>query len=143
MDKRHILVVDDDENFLHSVQFILEAADYQVTTAGNGKEALQLIQAPEAFDLLITDIQMSCLAGPQLLDELNRLHITMPRIAITAFGNKRLEVELQNKGCHEYLEKPFDAEELIRCVNCLLQTTRRTVKTKEVTNHVSPQESRS
>ena len=125
MDKKHILVVDDEQNMLLAIQFILEVANYKVTTAQNGQEALnRVLEAKNSgneIELLILDIQMPCLTGIELIDELNRLDINIPILVITGYGNNRLAIELMRKGCSEYLDKPFDDEELIRRIAMLLE----------------------
>ena len=124
MSKKHILIADDEQNTLMTMQFILEVADYRVTTADNGKEALDKIlvsrNANSPFDLLITDVQMPGLTGLELMDELNRLKIDVPFLAITGYGNKELIAELTSKGCDKYLDKPIDEEDLVECVAMLL-----------------------
>ena len=125
MDKKHILVVDDEQNMLLAIQFILEVANYKVTTAQNGQEALnRVLEAKNSgneIELLILDIQMPCLTGIELIDELNRLDINIPILVITGYGNNKLSIELMRKGCSEYLDKPFDDEELIRRIAMLLE----------------------
>jgi len=125
MDKKHILVVDDEQNMLLAIQFILEVANYKVTTAQNGQEALNRVleakNSDNEIELLILDIQMPCLTGIELIDELNRLDINIPILVITGYGNNKLSIELMRKGCSEYLDKPFDDEELIRRIAMLLE----------------------
>ncbi|MBC8228246.1 response regulator [bacterium] len=125
MDKKHILVVDDEQNMLLAIQFILEVANYKVTTAQNGQEALNRVleakNSDNEIELLILDIQMPCLTGMELIDELNRLDINIPILVITGYGNNKLSIELMRKGCSEYLDKPFDDEELIRRIAMLLE----------------------
>ena len=125
MDKKHILVVDDEQNMLLAIQFILEVANYTVTTAQNGQEALNRVleakNSDNEIELLILDIQMPCLTGMELIDELNRLDINIPILVITGYGNNKLSIELMRKGCSEYLDKPFDDEELIRRIAMLLE----------------------
>lgn len=122
---RHILVADDEQNTLLTMQFILEVANYKVTTAENGQEALSKILKAKnngsPVDLLITDIQMPCLTGLELIDELNRLGIDIPILVITGYGSEELVMELTRKGCNQYLGKPIDDEELAKCVSILLE----------------------
>lgn len=122
---RHILVADDEQNTLLTMQFILEVANYKVTTAENGQEALgKILKAKDngsPVDLLITDIQMPCLTGLELIDELNRLGIDIPILVITGYGSEELVMELTRKGCNQYLGKPIDDEELAKCVSILLE----------------------
>lgn len=124
LDKKHILVVDDEENVLLGIQFILEVEGYQVTTAKNGNEALEKINKAnndgQLFQLLITDIQMPGLTGLELMDELKNMGIDIPTMVITGYGNCELKKELANKGCNGYIDKPIDEEELINRIGLLI-----------------------
>ena len=127
MSRKHILVADDEQNTLMTMQFILEVADYRVTTAENGQEALDDIlesrNTDSPIDLLITDIQMPGLTGLELVDELNRLKMDIPFLVITGYGNSELEKELTDRGCDGCLDKPIDEEELVNSVARLLGRT--------------------
>ena len=124
-EKRHILIVDDEPNMLHTLEFILEAADYSVTTTADGQDALERILASREnsspIDLLITDIRMPGLTGLQLVDELNHLDLKMPILVITAYGNQALPIKLTAAGCADCLDKPFNHDELIRRVDLLFE----------------------
>ncbi len=125
MFKKHILVADDEQNTLLTMQFILEVADYRVTTVENGQEALDKIlrykNTENSIDLLITDIQMPGLTGLELMGELHRLKVDMPLLAITGYGNRELTAELMDRGCDKCLDKPIDEEELVKSVAALLE----------------------
>ena len=125
MAKEHILVVDDEQNMRNTLAFILEAASYQVTTAAEGREALEEILAAREngrpVDLLITDIRLPGLTGLQLIDELNYLKIKIPVLVITAYGDRSLFLELMRTGCADYLDKPFDYKELVKRVDSLME----------------------
>lgn len=125
MNQKHILVIDDEQNLLRTIEFILEAANYKVTTAVNGQDALAHIFANNnghaPIDLVVTDIRMPGLSGIQLLDQLNQSDMNIPVLVITAHGNKDLIIELMRKGCADYLDKPFDDEEFVNRVGSLLE----------------------
>lgn len=125
MNKKHILIADDELNMLQSLEFILEVAGYKVTAVQDGREALEKIIAlkdsSEAIQLLITDIQMPELSGIELIDTLKRLNIDLPVFVITAYGNKELREELKRKGCFEFLDKPFDDEQLVERVTLFFE----------------------
>ena len=125
MAKEHILVVDDEQNMLNTLAFILETANYQVTTAAAGREALEEILAAQEngrpVDLLITDIRLPGLTGLQLIDELNYLKIKIPALVITAYRDRSMFLELMRIGCADYLDKPFDYKELVKRVDLLVE----------------------
>ena len=123
--KEHILVVDDEQNMRNTLAFILETANYHVTTAAEGRSALEEILAAREgdspVDLLITDMRLPGLTGLQLIDELNYLKIKIPVLVITAYGDRSLLLELERTGCTDYLDKPFDYKELVRRVDLLME----------------------
>ena len=131
MPRKHILVADDEQNTLMAMQFILEVADYRVTTAMDGQEALdKVLKAREdgdPVDLLITDVQMPGLTGLELMDELNRMETGIPVLAVTGYGTSDLVAKLMDRGCDRFLDKPIDDEELVECVAALLEQKRQAV----------------
>ena len=122
--KKHILVVDDDDNTLQSVAFILQADKYAVTTTTNGRTALDLLtdarDASNRIDLLITDVQMPVMNGLALLDELRRRNVTVPVLVITAFGGPALCRDLRERGYSHRLDKPFDDVALTTAIASIL-----------------------
>lgn len=125
MATEHILVVEDEQNMRNTLAFILETANYQVTTAAEGRAALEEILAAREgdrpVDLLITDFRLPGLTGLQLIDELNYLKIKIPVLVITAYGNRSLFLQLMHTGCADYLDKPFDYKELVKRVDSLME----------------------
>ena len=125
MAKEHILIVDDEQNMRNTLAFILETANYHVTTAAEGRSALEEILAARKGDrpvnLLITDMRLPGLTGLQLIDELNYLKIKIPVLVITAYGDRSLLLELERTGCTDYLDKPFDYKEFVRRVDSLME----------------------
>jgi CheY-like chemotaxis protein len=119
-----ILVVDDEENMLRTVQFILESARYRVHTARNGGEALERIRSHResggTFDLILSDIQMPGLTGLELIDEIRSLGVGAPILVMTGYGNREIAEELRRRGCTEFLDKPFEQEELLDRVRGLI-----------------------
>lgn len=115
-----VLVVDDEQNMLLTVQFILETAGYTVTAARSGEEALQAARTRaargEGFALVLTDIQMQGLTGLDLIDGLRAAGIRTPVLVMTGYGNGDSVKELKRRGFARILEKPFDEEDLLRKV---------------------------
>jgi two-component system chemotaxis sensor kinase CheA len=125
MTREHILVADDEQNTLLTMQFILEAAGYRVTTACNGQEALDKVmeagKGNDPVDLLIADVQMPRLTGLELIDELNRLDIHIPLLITTGYRTDELVEKLIERGGSRCLDKPIDDQELLQCVAMLLE----------------------
>lgn len=124
MIQKHILVVDDEENTLRSMEFILEAANYQVSLAKNGFEALDIITGEfdrgQPIDLVITDIQMPLFTGLKLIEKLQEFSYDIHTLILTGYGNKQLYVQLIENGYNEILEKPIEEDELLRRVKKLI-----------------------
>ena len=124
MDKKHILVVDNNTSLLRSLDFILTAADYRVTTVTNGREALEKIltsgECGGPIDLLITDIRIPGLTGLQLIDELKRHKVKIPIVILTAYGSTKITRELRRKGCADYVEKTLNEAELVKRIGSVL-----------------------
>lgn len=124
MTPKHILVVDDEANMRNTLTFILEAANYRVSIAENARKALQVIlEAKDSncpVDLLITDIVMPDMNGLELIDEIKRLNLELPILVITAYGDRKMTIELNRRGFTDYLPKPFQEDELINRVAALL-----------------------
>ena len=124
MEKKHLLVVDNDQNLLRTLEFILETANYKVTTAGNGQEALEKIfgerEKNRAVDLLITDIRMPGMTGLELIDELTRREEKIPVVVLTAYGDYQLAAKLRRKGCVDYLDKTLDDDALVKRIDSIL-----------------------
>ncbi len=106
---KHILVVDDETEVL----FILRAAlmslkgDVEVSTARNGREALQKIEEG-AFDLLITDINMPGINGIELTREVRSLNPDMQVVWITGYNHTGHLYEIGTQlGVYRCLDKPF------------------------------------
>src|SRR5574342_585540 len=81
-----ILVVDDDADMREMVHDMLKDRGHQVTTAGNGQEALKIL-GEEDYAVVLTDLRMKGMQGLELLAEIKRLHPEINVILMTAFGS--------------------------------------------------------
>lgn len=117
-----ILLVDDDEDILQLVSLALQEKGYDLTTAINGKEALQRIQ--EAIpDLIISDVVMPEMDGLALLKALRSENTTnaIPILLLTTKGTTEDIVVGLNLGADDYLTKPFNIEELVARVQSKIE----------------------
>ncbi|MFP4035310.1 MAG: sigma-54-dependent transcriptional regulator [Desulfovermiculus sp.] len=115
-----ILVVDDDKSILNVLEARLESAGFSVFLAQDGSSALQILQQHEV-DLVITDVKMPKMDGKQLLQEIQTRWTGLPVIVLTAYASIPDAVRAVKYGAANYLEKPFQGEELVELVNEHLQ----------------------
>ncbi|KPK75943.1 MAG: hypothetical protein AMJ79_09060 [Phycisphaerae bacterium SM23_30] len=118
---KKVLVVDDEVHILHVVSLKLRNAGYQVITAQDGREALELAQV-EAPDLIITDYQMPYLSGLELCQKLQRLPATrqIPALMLTARGFALDAQAMDAAGITLCLHKPFSPREILQAVDEIL-----------------------
>ncbi len=107
-----ILIVDDEKNYLLVLSAVLEEEGYEVLTAQNGREALE-IQETSDLDLTLTDMKMPGMDGIMLLEHIKAKDPDLPVIMMTAHGTIDKAVEAMQKGAYSYILKPFDNERLI------------------------------
>lgn len=112
-----ILVVDDEAHIVHVVSMKLRNAGFEVVTAADGEEALEMAQA-ERPDLIITDYHMPVMNGVELCCELRKNESLrgVPAIMLTARGYALEPEDMQRTGIHTVLSKPFSPRELLATV---------------------------
>jgi DNA-binding response OmpR family regulator len=117
---KRILVVDDESHILHVLSMKLQNAGFEVVTAMDGEEALDICLA-EPPDLLITDYQMPLLSGLDLCRELRKHDHTrsIPAIMLTARGFTLEPDEMRQAGIREVMAKPFSPREILEKVSQL------------------------
>jgi CheY-like chemotaxis protein len=121
MSAKKILVADDESHILHVVSLKLRNAGFDVLTASDGQEALELAIS-ERPDLLITDYHMPQLSGLELCRKLKHDPITakIPAIMLTARGYDLDLKDTQDSGILRMLSKPFSPRALLTTVNEVL-----------------------
>jgi DNA-binding NtrC family response regulator len=113
---KRILVVDDEENARVALSKILTYEGYDVSSAGNGLEALNFLRSRDV-ELIITDINMPEMNGLAFLRELNRSHPQSNVIMMTAYGEVESYLEAMNLGAFEYINKPVKYDDLKKVIN--------------------------
>jgi two-component system KDP operon response regulator KdpE len=111
MDKKKILVVDDDPAILRLLSTNLKARGYEVITATDGEESLEAVQK-DFIDLLILDIMMPKVDGVEVCRRI-REWSDIPIIILSARGDENDKVKCLELGADDYLTKPFGIGELI------------------------------
>lgn len=124
-----ILTVDDEPRFVRLIEANLTAAGYQVLTANDGREALEMIVEHQP-KLILLDVMMPEMDGFQVLDRIREFSNT-PVIMLTAKGEEADRVEGLNRGADDYVVKPFSANELLARVKAVLRRSNATINTPE------------
>jgi DNA-binding response OmpR family regulator len=121
MEKTHkLLVIDDDEETLAALCDFLRKKNYDVFSASNGHDGLNLIEKEEGeFDLIITDIVMPDIGGVWVIATVKKTYPDIPTIAITGWGEQP-ETLATEAEADVVLRKPFKLVELDQIITDLL-----------------------
>jgi DNA-binding NtrC family response regulator len=106
-----VLVVDDHARARESMAEILRQAGHEVQCCASASEALQLL-ARASYDVVLTDLQMPGMSGLELIVELEKRRTTAQVVMVTAYASVATAVEAMRHGAFDYIEKPFDVDQL-------------------------------
>jgi DNA-binding NtrC family response regulator len=109
--KANVLLVDDEPNILRTMKICLESIGLEVTALPRSDEALKIANRKE-FDIAFLDLKMYPLDGLQLLAELKKIFPDIIVVIVTAHGSVDSAVKAIKQGAYDYLQKPFDFQEL-------------------------------
>ena len=116
----HILVVDDDKNTRRLLQAVLERENYTVTTAGNGEDALAVMDR-EHIDLVVLDVMMPRMDGYEFTSLLRSTNNELPILMVTARQLPEDKKQGFLVGTDDYMTKPVDEEEMLLRIKALLR----------------------
>ena len=119
MEKKKVLVIDDEQIVLDSVSKILTDADYEIDVSLSGHEGLDWSDHKN-YDIVLTDILMPDMGGMRVLKALKRAKPSLPVIIITGYATVHSAVQAIKLGAADYIEKPFNPEELLKAVSSAL-----------------------
>ncbi|HEY9721371.1 MAG TPA: response regulator transcription factor [Oscillatoriaceae cyanobacterium] len=118
-----ILLVDDEEMIVESIEYALLQEGYEVVRASNGQEALQQVQLTKP-NLIVLDLMLPQLSGLEVCRLLRREHNDVPIIMLTAKGEEIDRVIGLEVGADDYLIKPFSLRELVARIKALLRRSK-------------------
>lgn len=118
---QRIAIIDDHEAVRSAVSSLLRSSGY-ATTGYDCAESLLAAQAQHASDCVISDLQMPGISGVELLEQLRRDGCRVPLIVLTAFPEAAVRQRALQAGAAGFLSKPFQADELLRCVALACET---------------------
>ncbi|MDX6484589.1 MAG: hypothetical protein QOE95_2360, partial [Gaiellaceae bacterium] len=108
--RSRVLVVDDEENVRITTAAILEQEGYDVATASDGREALEMAERVH-YDLVLTDLRMDDMDGPTLLHELQARHPNVVTVVLTGYASIESSIDALRQGVYDYLVKPCMVED--------------------------------
>ncbi len=111
MERKRILITDDDRQTRELVASFLGYKGYEVHQASDAMEAIEKVEA-EDVDIVVTDVMMPKVNGLEFIKRLKALRPEVVAIVYSAFGNSIMTANLLKAGAFFYLDKPFDLKEL-------------------------------
>jgi len=120
MSKPRILVIDDEESPRESLRFILKDR-YDVTLVDSGPNGLEALAKSEPFDVVLLDMKMPQMDGLEVLTKILQHTPTMPVVMVTAITEAKPAVQAMKLGAADYLQKPFDVDEIRLVVDRILK----------------------
>jgi two-component system response regulator AtoC len=109
--KIRLLVIDDEENMRHMLSTVLGKAGYQVDSASDGSEGLQMINEA-CYDFILCDIKMPKMSGMEFLKAARAKIETTTVIMMSAYGTIDTAIEAMKLGAYDYISKPFKTDEV-------------------------------
>jgi len=122
MERKKILVVDDDKKSRYLVSFLLEKEGFKVIMATNGLEGIEAARKQQV-DLIIMDIKMPKMDGYETTRRIRRLkkYKSIPIIALTSYAITEDKEKVIKAGCTEYMSKPITPETFINEIKKFLE----------------------
>jgi DNA-binding NtrC family response regulator len=126
-----ILIVDDNLRMRELLEISFRQKQFLPVTVGDGREALMLIE-DESFCTIVTDLKMPHVGGMEVLEYIRQKDPDVPVIMITGHGTIDSAIEAMKKGAYDYIQKPFEPEEVIFAVERAVDHYRLIRKNREL-----------
>lgn len=133
-DRKKLLLIDDDPNLIFLVKDYLELRGYEVITAGNGREALKILER-EIPNMIICDVMMPEIDGYSFVKRVRENLRTnwVPVLFLSAKGQSQDKVKGLNIGADIYMVKPFEPDELVAQIESSLNQATRLIRHQDQT----------
>lgn len=118
-DKAHILVVDDEDALRTVLSSELEGEGYEVETAADGDEAIDIVQKKQ-FNLVLLDIKMPKVDGFEVLKFIKEKYPHVKVIMLTGFADLKNAIESKKLGAEDFVSKPYDLVDLLTTIERVL-----------------------
>jgi len=124
LDKPHILLAEDDQDFGNILKQYLEISGYTISWAKNGEEALDLFKSSTApFSICVLDVMMPKMDGFTLAEKIIKSNPEIPFVFLTARKMKEDKLKGLKLGADDYIVKPFEADELVLRLHNIIKRT--------------------
>ncbi len=120
-----VMVVDDDPMVRRSLESLLKSVGLRVKTFDSAQKFLET-ERPQRPACLILDVRMPGLSGPQLQEKLLADQVPLPIIFISGYGTIPISVRTMKAGAVDFLQKPFEEQELLDAVHKAIELDRKT-----------------
>ena len=120
MARARILIIDDEESPRESLRFILKDR-YELTLKENGTTGIEALRSEGGFDVVLLDMKMPDMSGLEVLRQIQDIAPATPVVMITAITDAKPAVEAMKLGASDYLNKPFDVDEIRLVVERILR----------------------
>jgi len=129
-EETHVLVVDDEEVIRDGCRRVLTGRGYEIATAENGRQALEMLAAQE-IDILLLDLKMPVMGGEQVLEKTCEIYPEIPVIVITGHGTVDTAVGCMKKGAYDFITKPFQIDQFLITVERAAEKRRLELKASQ------------
>ena len=115
MDKKKVLVVDDEDIVRISCKRVLEPEGHDVTLCSSAKEALVLLEK-ETFDVVLADLKMPDIDGFELTLLIKKRWSSMKVVIMTGYITAQVRIESERAGVDFFVEKPFLPDDILNAI---------------------------
>ena len=137
-----ILIVEDEYAVARGIQYALQQEGYSVTVARSGEEGLTFATG-QAPDLVVLDVRLPGMTGPELQDHLRRESIEIPIVFVSAHADVPTAVNAMKGGAVDFIQKPFDYRQAVAVVRRALerdaQARERHARRAQLAERLAPQ----
>ncbi|MGC1559890.1 MAG: response regulator FixJ [Bradyrhizobium sp.] len=134
--ERKVYVIDDDAAMRDSLNFLLEAAGFEVTMFDTATKFLNVLPRLD-FGCVVSDVRMPGIDGIELLKRMKALTSRFPIVIITGHGDVPLAVEAMKLGAVDFLEKPFEDDRLIAMIDAAIRQGDSAARDQAVTRDLA------
>jgi two-component system, LuxR family, response regulator FixJ len=131
-----VYVIDDDAAMRDSLNFLLDAANFEVTLFESATNFIEMLPRL-AFGCVVSDVRMPGIDGIELLKRMKSLDSPFPIVIITGHGDVALAVEAMKLGAVDFLEKPFEDDRLIGMIETAIRHREPAAKDEAVTRDIA------